>query len=615
MPVSLHIVECHSFFGEVWVRSNQANPQDIAGGTVDLSFDPSYAEVVAIEPVNSNWSSGDGTYNNVTGTITGLTRTADTPTSGDDQWVLFARVQFKGKAPVDQINHVFGPYDMALDVADAELTVSGYSRDAQIVQQDGAMSYCVIFDVDDSGRVVGGDFGLFSAAYRGTVGDPEPPYYTWADFDASGKVRGGDFGFFSAAYRKWCHEVDFSHLPERCRPAEWTEGASVRVQHGSGAQSIALDGDLTIEGPVTADNPGRCLTEVSAAEEPRINPHIFYNNSAFDGNDPAADARDDAAIALDKRALLPGDTATFQNYTSYSRGINGIMVDFDDLPRTPTADDFQFKVGNTLAPDRWTAAPAPAELPGVREVDLDGDGTPDVERVTIIWADGAISNQWLQVTVKATENTGLARNHAFYYGNAVGESLDSPTSAFVDATDFAGTRDNTHDLLNPAPIDDAYDYNRDSLVDSTDLAIVRDNHTNFLTALKVITAPASGGVGSSAPSSSPFSASSAPAFEFSAAKTLARDNVDAPGPISGSDWPTHCLVDRPCLRPSARESTDLPQHRTEDFDPQTVSAVFQNLETKGSAYASDSALQTTADRWLNAVDDFFQNDDSDLFTW
>ena len=51
---------------------------------------------------------------------------------------------------------------------------------------------------------------------------------------------------------------------------------------------------------------------------------IFYNNSAFD--DPATGGSDDDAIATDKEALLPGETAGFANYTSYSRGINGIKV-------------------------------------------------------------------------------------------------------------------------------------------------------------------------------------------------------------------------------------------------------------------------------------------------
>ena len=44
---------------------------------------------------------------------------------------------------------------------------------------------------------------------------------------------------------------------------------------------------------------------------------------------------DDLAIA-DKEALLPGDDALFINYTSYSRGINGIMIDVEGLGAVPT---------------------------------------------------------------------------------------------------------------------------------------------------------------------------------------------------------------------------------------------------------------------------------------
>jgi len=73
-------------------------------------------------------------------------------------------------------------------------------------------------------------------------------------------------------------------------------------------------------------------------------------------------------------------------------------------------------------------------------------------------------------------------------------------------------------------------------------------------------------------------------------------------------------VNRPYLRPEARQPADSPRQWTEDLDPQTVSAIFQNLETDGREIASDSALRTTGDRWLNAVDDHFRNDDNDLFT-
>ena len=50
-----------------------------------------------------------------------------------------------------------------------------------------------------------------------------------------------------------------------------------------------------------------------------------------------------------------------------------------------------------------------------------------------------------------------------------------------------GTRDNPHGPLNPAGIDDPYDFNRDRLVNATDLVIARDHNTSPLSALRLIT--------------------------------------------------------------------------------------------------------------------------------
>ena len=81
-------------------------------------------------------------------------------------------------------------------------------------------------------------------------------------------------------------------------------------------------------------HPSAYGVELIAAEETRvikihvlkptmIGSRVFYNRSAFDGN-AAANAADDAAIAPDKPPLRPGQTASFANYTSYSRGIHGL---------------------------------------------------------------------------------------------------------------------------------------------------------------------------------------------------------------------------------------------------------------------------------------------------
>ena len=211
--------------------------------------------------------------------------------------------------------------------------------------------------------------------------------------------------------------------------------------------------------------------------------HIFYNNSAWDGNDPAPGAADDAAVAPDKSAklLIPGGTVTIANYSSYSRGLNGIMVDMVNMPGTPTATSFQFKVGNSLDPASWATAPAPTSVT-VRA----GAGGGGTARVTIIWADNAIEDQWLEVTVRATPPTGLSQPHVFYFGNAVGECGNSPADTKVNATDELAARNDPHSVADPAAIDNPHDYNRDKKVDATDEVISRNHPTNFMTELRLI---------------------------------------------------------------------------------------------------------------------------------
>ena len=215
--------------------------------------------------------------------------------------------------------------------------------------------------------------------------------------------------------------------------------------------------------------------------------HIFYNRSVFDGNDAAANIADDWAIAPDKAALLPGGTATFANYTSYSRGINGIMVDIANLSGTPTAADFVFKVGNNSTPAAWATAPSPTSV-SVRS----GAGLDGADRITVIWPDNAIQKRWLQVTVKATAATGLAAAEVFYFGNAIGEMGNSTADARVGPTDEIGARNHPHSFggpEGPAGIDDVYDFNRDRKVGPTDQILARNNSTVASTALKLVTAP------------------------------------------------------------------------------------------------------------------------------
>jgi len=220
-------------------------------------------------------------------------------------------------------------------------------------------------------------------------------------------------------------------------------------------------------------------TVLMASESQVIGYHIFYHNAA-------GYASDDQAIAPDKTALLPGETAGFANYTSYARGINGVMVDIFGLPDGVTLDgnDFEFHVGNSDDPDTWAQAPLPASIT-VRP----DDGYGGSDRVTITFNDGAIKNQWLRVTVLDTTDTGLPEPDVFYFGNAVGETGNSAGNAKVNAADVLLTRNNPRGSLNPAPIDFRYDFNRDRRVNATDMLLARENQTHLFNALRLISVP------------------------------------------------------------------------------------------------------------------------------
>ena len=208
--------------------------------------------------------------------------------------------------------------------------------------------------------------------------------------------------------------------------------------------------------------PGAAVMEEIAEVTDR---YVFYNNSSFDNT-----------IAPDKTALRPGQQATFANYTNYVKGINGIIIDISGLvdPEAIDLGDFTFKLGGDDTPDDWVDAPAPASI----------DATAN--QIVLTWDDGAIRNTWLEVTVLVTTDTGLGAPDVFYFGNAIGETGDSPDDARVDAIDLLLTRQNPQPFFDPAAIDNVYDFNRDRRVNAIDALIARNNQTWSGTELELI---------------------------------------------------------------------------------------------------------------------------------
>ena len=254
--------------------------------------------------------------------------------------------------------------------------------------------------------------------------------------------------------------------------------------------------------------------------------YLFYNNSAYD---KTSDAK---AVASDKTALLPGGQATFANYTSYVHGINGIMIDITGLvdPDAIDENDFTLKIGNDDTPGDWTDAPTPS-------MDVTAG------QIILTWPDGAIRNTWLEVTVLATENTGLDTADVFYFGNAVGETGDSLADAKVDVTDMLTTRQNPQPFFDPATIDNVHDFNRDRRVNAIDTLIARDNQTWSGTELELIDLAAN-------------SLKDPAAVVQSEVKNVGQARPLNDAPLNAAlDWLYEVEVDAPSTKPGAKDDS------------------------------------------------------------
>jgi hypothetical protein len=208
--------------------------------------------------------------------------------------------------------------------------------------------------------------------------------------------------------------------------------------------------------------------------------YIFYDNSRWDNEKATSNVTDGLALAPDKQALIPGETATFQNYTSFSQGITGIMIDVTNFDGSITRDDYDLRVGNSSDVNSWQPAPEPSQITMYRGFGVDGS-----IRLELIWDSNVIQNEWLQVTLKANENTGLVDDDVFYFGNAIGETGNSPTNTIVDATDELNVQNNH---TSAATLTNIYDINRDKVVDAADDLIVHNNYSGS-SPLILFTAP------------------------------------------------------------------------------------------------------------------------------
>lgn len=194
-----------------------------------------------------------------------------------------------------------------------------------------------------------------------------------------------------------------------------------------------------------------------------------------------------ANVAVDKNALLLGQTATSSNFTNYINGITGVMVDIDNIsdPASISLDDFTFGVGSAISP-WWIIAPSPTMSV------LENAGTASSDRVVFTWEDNIIQDEWLQIYVSANSNTGLLTNDIFYFGNLRGDvnydALLGPIDALLVTNELNSNGAHATDITDPL------DVNKDLFVTPLDdLEVINLlNNGGMGRELSLFTAPSPG---------------------------------------------------------------------------------------------------------------------------
>ncbi len=194
---------------------------------------------------------------------------------------------------------------------------------------------------------------------------------------------------------------------------------------------------------------------------------LFYNQSTWDGGVDSETTSDDAAIAIDKTAYIAGSgSASSSALSSFSRGINGVMVDLlgGGAHTSIDASDFIFKTGNDNMPSGWATAPAPIAIT-VRT----GAGVSSSDRVEILWGANAVKKAWLEVEVLNTSHTGLAATDVFFWGNMVGDSNLNFSTTGADASNVLAHIGGDGSISGPL------DHNRSKSISGADASLALAN--------------------------------------------------------------------------------------------------------------------------------------------
>ena len=282
-------------------------------------------------------------------------------------------------------------------------------------------------------------------------------------------------------------------------------GSATFADKGVGNNKTVNATGLTIGGADAGNYTFNATATTQANITPTVfNRQLFYKGSSYASQSGGTLANPNLAASTDTSKVLARSSNVAQtlnfanNVINSAQGINGIVLDIAGLVgATLTTADFGFRVSPTGAfneaanpPSGWATAPVPTLITVM------SPGTPTTPaRVRIEWNNNQIQNQWLQIRVLPTANTGLPSQQTFYLGHLLGEVNGLAVGGASGSLQVTNADINVVRPLigTNALVTSAADITKNGLVQNSDITQIRSGVG--VRQLRLITIPVSGSGG------------------------------------------------------------------------------------------------------------------------
>ncbi len=247
--------EWDEFLVEVWASTPADDTSSVSSFTVDIPFDELLFEATTIEHGGAFTDTRQGTIDNSSGLIQGVSASTSQTSIALNDFALLARVFFQVRAEADLPNddlsgeYILPTIDDEFLIQNVAISMSGgVSADVNTQTATSIEVWPVMFDLDDDGTIGFGDVADLAAVFGTTLENNNGAYR--ADFNRTGVVEFADIILFAENFGS----TRDSLIPQTYDgnfPADWRPVPPLSLQQsGSSAEATAaVKSDLSVSVP------------------------------------------------------------------------------------------------------------------------------------------------------------------------------------------------------------------------------------------------------------------------------------------------------------------------------------------------------------------------------